>query len=324
MQILAGLPTMTHPAVVVGSGTLDDAAVTRWPGSDDLLIQTIDVITPVVDDPYVFGQIAAANALSDVYAMGGTPMFALAFAAFPGAMDTRIAARILEGGAAAVGAAGAIIVGGHTLKDDVPKYGLAVVGRVREPGVRTNAGGRAGDALVLTKPLGGGLAYSAYRAGTLGADAEAAWIANMLQLNDGAARACASAAVHAVTDVTGFGLLGHAVQLAKASGVGLHFETDAIPLLPGTLARAQAAGLGGGAGRNWRYAAPDLPETPMVRVLADPQTSGGLLIAVAPTGVDALLAALRAQGVDGICIGALTDATPGAVRLSPGDLSSGG
>ena len=318
MQILAGLPAVTHPAVMVGSGTLDDAAVTRWPGSEDLLIQTIDVITPVVDDPYVFGQIAAANALSDVYAMGGIPMFALAFAAFPGAMDTRIAARILEGGAASVGAAGAVIVGGHTIKDDIPKYGLAVVGRVREAVLRTNAGGRAGDVLVLTKPLGGGLAYSAYRGGTLQPDAEAAWIANMVQLNDGAARACGADAVHAVTDVTGFGLLGHAVQLAKASGVGLRIDTEALPLLPGTRIRAADAGFGGGAGRNLKYAAPDLPETPMVRILADPQTSGGLLIAVAPSGVETLLTALRAEGVEGIRMGALTAAEPGAVDLSVG------
>lgn len=313
------MPAITHPAVVVGSGTLDDAAVTRWPGSDDLLIQTIDVITPVVDDPYVFGQIAAANALSDVYAMGGQPMFALAFAAFPGAMSTDVAARILEGGAAAVGAAGAVIVGGHTIKDEVPKYGLAVVGRVTQAALRTNAGGQAGDALVLTKPLGGGLAYSAYRAQTLDATAEAAWIANMVQLNDAAARACALAGVHAVTDVTGFGLLGHAMQMAKASGVGAWIDADRVPTLPGTQARAACAGFGGGAGRNLRYSAPGLPETPAVRVLADPQTSGGLLIAVKLAQVPALIAALDAQGVTGTRIGLLTDASPGTVEVSAGD-----
>ena len=318
MQILAGLPAIEHPAVVVGSGTLDDAAVTRWPGSDDLLIQTIDVITPVVDDPFVFGQIAAANALSDVYAMGGVPLFALAFAAFPGAMAPGIAARILEGGAACTASAGAVIVGGHTIKDDVPKYGLAVVGRVREAALRTNAGGRAGDALILTKPLGGGLAYSAYRAEALDAATAATWIANMVQLNDRAAVAGADAAVHAITDVTGFGLLGHAMQMAKASGVGVHLDCARVPMLPGTLERAASAGFGGGAGRNLRYAAPYLPDTPMVRALADPQTSGGLLMAVAAEGVEAVLAALAGEGVAAARVGALTDGPPGSIALSAG------
>lgn len=305
--------------MLVGAGTLDDAAVTRWPGSDALLIQTIDVITPVVDDPYVFGRIAAANALSDVYAMGGAPLFALAFAAFPGEMAPTIAAKILAGGQAAAAEAGAVVVGGHTIKDAVPKYGLAVVGRVEPRALRTNAGGQVGDRLLLTQPLGGGLAYSAYRAQTLAAAEESAWIDGMTQLNDVPAQVCAQyAGVHALTDVTGFGLLGHGMQLAKASRVAMALDAAAVPVIPGTWARAAEAGFGGGAGRNLRYAAPHLPETPAVRVLADPQTSGGLLIAVDPAQADALRADLAAAGRPSVDVGQLIAGPPGRISLSSG------
>lgn len=305
--------------MLVGADTLDDAAVTRWPGSDALLIQTIDVITPVVDDPSVFGRIAAANALSDVYAMGGVPRFALVFAALPGAMDPAVARAILAGGAATVADAGALIVGGHTIKDDIPKYGLAVIGEVAADALRSNAGGRPGDRLVLTQPLGAGLAYSAYRAQTLSPGDTAAWIAGMARLNDVAARIAARPSVHAMTDVTGFGLVGHGMQLGKASGCGVILDPDALPVLPGTWTRAAAAGFGGGAGRNLRYAAPDLPQTPAVRVMADPQTSGGLLIAVDPADCADLCAALAAAGQTAAVVGRLTAGVPGRVALSAGE-----
>lgn len=305
--------------MLVGADTLDDAAVTRWPGSDERMIQTIDVITPVVDDPYVFGRIAAANALSDVYAMGGTPRFALAFAAFPGALESQIASRILAGGRAAVAEAGAIIVGGHTIKDEVPKYGLAVIGQVRDAALKTNAGGQAGDLLVLTQALGGGLAYSDYRAKRLPADAEAAWIADMVRLNAAPAAVCATnPAVRAMTDVTGFGLLGHGMQLAKASGVAMRLDPAALPVLPGTWERAAVAGFGGGAGRNLEYAAPALPRSPGVRILADPQTSGGLLVAVAPAACAALLDALAAVDHPSVVVGELIPGEPGRIELISG------
>lgn len=298
---------------MVGNGTLDDAAVTRWPGSDRLMIQTIDVITPVVDDPYVFGQIAANNALSDVYAMGGQPRFAVAFASFPKALDLGVARRILAGGAAMVQAAGAIIVGGHTMADDIPKYGLAVIGEVTEGALRTNAGGQVGDVLLLTKPLGGGLAYSAYRAGTLSPRAEAAWIASMTASNADAARICAPIA-HAMTDVTGFGLLGHGVQLAKASGVSLAFRRGALPVLPDMRLAATWAGFKGGALRNLTYAAPRLARHGDSRLVVDPQTAGGLLIAVPPEAEAAVHAEMSAANLPVWTVGQLEAGPAGRVR----------
>src|SRR5215218_10164654 len=217
--ILAGLPRPTDARVLVGASTADDAAVVRL--SPDLaLVQTVDFFTPIVDDPYAFGRIAATNALSDVYAMGGTPVSALNLVAYPlERLGPEVLAEILRGGADAAAAAGAAIVGGHSIDDPEPKYGMAVTGTVHPDRILTNAGGRAGDALVLTKPLGAGAVATAIKRGLADDVLVERAIAVMTTLNDRAADEARAAGAHALTDVTGFGLLGHVHELAAASGV---------------------------------------------------------------------------------------------------------
>lgn len=313
MQILSGLPASTDPGLLVGAHTLDDAAAVRWPGSRDLLLKTIDVITPVVDNPFDFGRIAAANALSDIYAMGGEPLVALVFAAVPSCLDLATVRAIFEGGASAVAEAGAVIGGGHTIKDEEPKYGLAVTGRVSPERLVTNAGGQPGDWLVLSKPLGTGLLHGAFKSDTLTEAERTAWTTSMTTLNAGAAVAMAAVGVHAATDVTGFGLLGHGMQLARASGLALRIFSNDLPMLPGVAQRLTPS-LGGAAARNAAYAAPHLPPSPALRLIADPQTSGGLLMAVPSDRLDALVAALRFEGcLAADVVGRLEAGEPGAV-----------
>jgi len=299
----------------VGAHTLDDAAVVRWGSSSDLLLQTLDVITPIVDDPFDFGRIAAANALSDIWAMGGDPVVALVFAAVPEGLPLEAIRAIFEGGAAAVAEAGAVIGGGHTVRDPELKYGLSVTGRVTPSRLVTNAGGREGDVLVLSKALGTGILHGALRAGTLLEAERMALTASMSLLNAGAARAMAAVGAHAATDVTGFGPLGHGMQLARASSLAIRFFCSDLPLLPGVDARVGST-LGGAAGRNAAYAAPDLPPSRSLRLLADPQTSGGLLVAVPEARAEALVAALRGEGTPAAAIvGRLEAGPPGEVRL---------
>ena len=287
--------------MLVGFGTNDDAGV--YLIRDDLaLVQTVDFFTPIVDDPYDFGRIAAANALSDVYAMGGTPLTALNIAAFPvERLGTEILARILEGGAATAREAGVAILGGHTIEDDEPKYGMAVTGTVDPRRIVSNAGARPGDALVLTKPLGTGILGSALKKGRLDAGDLAEAIGWMTALNANAASAMLAAGAHAATDVTGYGLLGHGGEMMRASGVRLRLYASAIPVMANVREMLAAGIAPGGTRENARQHAAftefaaGLDDDTRV-ILSDAQTSGGLLIALSPEDVPALRAALLASG----------------------------
>ncbi len=294
--------------MLVGFSTRDDAGVYQL--RDDLaLVQTVDFFTPIVDDPYDFGRIAAANALSDVYAMGATPVCALNIAAFP--LETfgpEVLARILAGGADIAGRAGVAIVGGHTIKDDEPKYGLAVTGIVHPREIITNAGARPGDALVLTKPLGTGILASALKKNAIEEAQAAEAVRWMTMLNAGAARAMLEAHAHAATDITGFGLLGHAHEMATASDVALRITASQVPRYALALAML-AAGIAPGGTRDnaaehaaFTTFAPDVTADDRL-LLSDAQTSGGLLIAVAPNDLSVLRAKLQEDGVLNAVVG---------------------
>lgn len=292
----------TDPNLLVGLSTSDDAAVYRL--SDDMaLVQTVDFFPPIVDDPYTFGAIAAANALSDVYAMGGRPILALAVAGFPDSFSPALIGTILQGGMDKVAEAGAVVAGGHTVVDQEPKYGLCVTGLVHPARVLTKAHARPGDVLLLTKPLGTGMITTAHKRGLVADEHLQAAVNSMLRLNRRAAEAAAEARAHAATDITGYGLLGHAHEMAERSGVGLRISLGALPLLPGALEYAQRGIVPGGLGRNRDY----LEETHAVNVavdvdaarllpLFDPQTSGGLLLALPPEAAAHVQAQLAAAG----------------------------
>ena len=290
---------------------------------DDLaLVQTVDFFTPIVDDPYDFGRIAAANALSDVYAMGGTPLTALNITAFPvDDLDLDILARILEGGAAIAREAGVTIVGGHTIKDAEPKYGMAVTGTLDPQRIVTNAGARPGDILVLTKPVGTGIFATALKRELIAEAAMAPVVASMTRLNAHAARAMLDAGAIGATDVTGFGLLGHAGGMMRASGVRLVIFADQVPLHAGLLELIERGAVPGGtrdnAAEHARYTrfAFDIPDA-LAIALSDAQTSGGLLIAVAPEKLDALRDALRAGGDLAAVIGRVEEGTGISVELA--------
>ena len=291
------LPRVADPALLAGTDTLDDAAVYRL--SDDVaLVQTVDFFTPVVDDPYDFGRIAAANALSDVYAMGGRPLTALNIVCFPsGVLPLEYLGRILRGGADTAALAGATIVGGHTIDDPEPKYGLAVTGIVRPGEELTNAGAVPGDVLVLTKPLGTGIVATAIKRGPLPAPVIAAATASMAALNRDAAEVARAYGVRALTDVSGFGLLGHLTEMCRAGGVGADVWFDRLPLLPEAPALAQQGVVPGGTERNLEYVEAwtefDEPLGSWQRLLcADAQTSGGLLLAVPPEAAGLVVRAL--------------------------------
>jgi len=294
-NLLAALRLPTSPHLLIGLEISDDAAVYQL-DAHTALVQTVDFFPPIVDDPYTFGAIAAANALSDVYAMGGRPILALAIAAFPEDLDPAIVAAILQGGADKVAEAGAVVAGGHTVVDREPKYGLCVTGLVDPGRITPKVGVRPGDVLLLTKPLGTGLITTAAKRGLVEALHLQAAVASMLRLNRRAAELAGEMAVHAATDVTGYGLLGHAAEMIRVGEVGLRIVAGALPLLPGALEYARAAIAPGGLGRNRRF----LEERGVVRyagtveearrlLLFDPQTSGGLLLAVPPERADAAL-----------------------------------
>ena len=318
-EILKKLPKVSHPDLLVGLNTADDAGVFRI-SADVALIQTVDFFTPIVDDPYVYGQIAAANSLSDVYAMGGRPITALNICAFPGdAMDADTAAAILCGGQDKVTEAGAVIVGGHTVDDKEPKYGLAVTGVVHPDRVATNAGARPGDALILTKPLGTGLIFDAYMDEELPEAATQPAVEAMCRLNAAAAEQMAAHGAHACTDITGFGLMGHACEMAAASGVGLRFCAGRIPYFELALQIAEGR-QGGGLRRNRLTFAPRAQMAEGVteafrRLLFDPQTSGGLLISAPPDAADALLRDLKAADVDAAQVGEVVVDHPGEIEV---------
>lgn len=319
-QVLRQLPVSQDPSLLVGLHTADDAAVYKISG-ETAVIQTLDFFTPIVDDPYVFGQIAAANALSDVYAMGGRPLLALNIVCFPNCLSTDVLGEILKGGAQKVGEAGAIVAGGHTVQDDEPKYGLAVVGLARPEEIITNAGARPGDLLVLTKPLGTGIIATALKAEMAPREAYAAAVNTMAALNAAASLAMKEAGAGACTDITGFGLLGHAAEMARASGVSLIFRLAEIPLLPRAAELAATGLIPAGAYHNRDFLSaevafdPDIPPEHRA-VLFDPQTSGGLLIAIAEEKADALLRSLHEKGVlDARVIGRVTEENRTLIRV---------
>ena len=304
--------------LLVGLAAPDDAAVYRV-NDEQAVVATADFFPPVVDDPYTFGAVAAANALSDIYAMGGEPLFCLNLVAWPTDLEPEILTEILRGGLETVRAAGAVVAGGHSVTDAEPKYGLAAIGLVHPAHIFTKGGARPGDVLLLTKSLGTGVITTAHKQEQVAPEDLAAAVASMTTLNRDAARALHTlgAQLHACTDVTGFGLLGHAWEMAAQSGVGMRFSRAALPWLPGARAYTAAGFTPGGTERNRRYLEPHVQFGPLVDatdrlLLLDPQTSGGLLAAVAPEAYDAAVEALRAAGVPCHRIG---EVTPGATLV---------
>jgi selenide,water dikinase len=300
-EVLRHLPRTSDPNVLVGIGTSDDAGVYRL--SDELaLVQTIDFFSPIVDDPFDFGRIAAANAISDVYAMGGTPLTALNVVAYPlESLGPEVLTKVLAGGAAIAQQAGISIIGGHTVEDDEPKYGMAVTGTIHPDRIVTNAAARPGDLIFLTKPVGTGVLASALKRDAIGASALVPAINSMTTLNAGAARAMNEAGCRAATDVTGFGILGHGSEMARASGVRLRIVASRVPIFPHVLDLIAVDVMPGGTRRNMREHASftefagGVSESMRV-VLSDAQTSGGLLIAVAPGDAETLRRALLREG----------------------------
>jgi selenide,water dikinase len=303
-RVLSGLPPIDDPRVLVGFATADDAGVYRI--SDDLaLVMTVDFFTPIVDDPRTFGRIAAANALSDVYAMGAVPRAALAIATFPeSGVDESVLSEIFDGGAEKAAEAGISVIGGHTVKDREPKYGLSVVGTVHPDKVVRNSTARDGDVLVLTKPIGTGILTTARRRDAVDDSGLAEAIASMCTLNREAADVMNVIGVHAATDVTGFGLLGHLRELADGSGLGAEIDADAVPLFDGILDLVARGHAPGGTRANLANAEAtgttfdDRIHAGLRLALADAQTSGGLLIAAAEDRAPALLDALARRGVN--------------------------
>jgi selenide,water dikinase len=286
MTVLAPLARHTDPRLLVGHETFDDAGVFRI--SDDLaLVQTVDFFAPVVDDPFTFGQVAAANALSDVYAMGGEPLTALSIVGFPrDRLPLEVLTEILRGGQEKVREAGAFLIGGHTVVDDEVKFGLAVTGRAHPDRLLTNAGARAGDRLVLTKPIGVGILTTALKQRPLSRSDEQALMTTMTALNAVASRAALAVGARCATDITGFGLLGHASHIARGSDVTLRISVSAVPVLSGAREAWRTGSRTGGGERNDQYLAPlvgwgSVSEEDRA-LLVDPQTSGGLLVAVPP------------------------------------------
>jgi len=323
--ILSSLPkTERDPNLLVGTETSDDAGVYKL--TDELaLVQTVDFFTPIVDDPYAFGQVAAANALSDVYAMGGKPTTVLNLVAFPIAkLDRSVLADILRGAGDKVREAGATLVGGHSIDDNEPKFGLAVTGTIHPDRVLTNAGAKPGDRLILTKPIGVGILTTAIKRDKLSPEEIERVTAVMATLNRRAAETMEGYPVHACTDVTGFGLLGHALEMAKGSGTGIVIDQPQVPVLPRAKALAADGVVPGGTKNNYRHVEPSVDFAPELDeldryVLCDAVTSGGLLISVAGDRAEALHAALREAGVEAALIGAVTDAHPGRIVVRHGE-----
>lgn len=276
-HVLSRLPRVTNPDLLVGFGTADDAGVYRLT-PELALVQTVDFFTPIVDDAFTFGAVAAANALSDVYAMGGRPLTSLAILAWPGDQDTADLEQILLGGFHKMQEAGCVIAGGHSINDPEIKFGYAVTGTIHPDRIRTNAGARPGDVLMLTKSIGTGVIATALKKGIAReADVEAS-IASMLTLNRAAAEALADLEVHALTDVTGFGLLGHSREMALGSNVTLEIHSAAVPLLAGVIGYAKDGAVSGGLNNNREFVSSCVEGTSeLIELLYDPQTSGGLL-----------------------------------------------
>ncbi len=325
--MLRRLPRQIDPNVLVGFDTNDDAGVYRL--SDDLaLVQTVDFFTPIVDDPYLYGQIAAANSLSDVYAMGGRPLSALAILGFPEKGDPDVMEQVLRGGLSKMQEANCTVVGGHSIRDDDLKFGYAVTGVINPQRVWRNVGAQPADTLLLTKPVGTGVISTALKKNRAAAESLAASVASMTRLNLHAAEALREAdgsvelrgAIHAVTDITGFGLLGHAQEMAAGSNVSLEIDHTRVEYLPGAVEAAREGHLAGGLKNNREFVgncasfAETVPEE-FRSLLFDPQTSGGLLVAIPARAVDGVLAALARRGVAARAIGAVIPKRSPLIRV---------
>lgn len=321
--MLGDLPVTTDDRVLIDYRTSDDAGVYRF-ADGRALVQTVDFFTPVVDDPFVYGRIAAANALSDVYAMGGRPLTALAIAGFPKEGDRAVLKAIFAGGLAGLQEAGVALLGGHTVQDAEIKFGYAVTGEVNPDRILSNAGARAGDILLLTKPIGTGVIATALKFGRAPEAAVDGAVRSMTALNRAAAdmvRALPPGPVHACTDITGFGLVGHASEMAAASGCTIEIDAGAVPLLDGALALVAGNIPGGGRTNRQHFAATmaaDAGVAPQVLdLLFDPQTSGGLLFAVSPDAVATLLDELALAGVTAVRVGRAGPKSAALVRVRP-------
>ncbi len=296
--LVRDLPPARHPDLLVGVDRLDDAAVWRL-APDMALVQTLDFFTPILDDPHDFGAVAAANAVSDVFAMGGRPISAMTILAYPlGSLPDEVLPALMAGAGAALAEAGAVLVGGHSIEDDTLKLGFSVAGLVHPDRLWTNAGARPGDVLLLTKAVGTGTLTGALKVGEVTADALGEAVASMRQVNRHELPDELHAQVHAATDVTGFGLLGHALHLANASGVGVRLEAERVPLLDGARAALAAGSLTRAHSTNARYVGAAVTGREAIDpvtwlALVDPQTSGGLLLSVDPAAAEAVAAHLR-------------------------------
>ena len=307
--MLGKLARQHDPNVLVGFDTADDAGVYKI-SATQALVQTVDFFTPIVDDPYTFGQIAATNSLSDVYAMGGRPLSALAIVCFPDKGDLDILQQILAGGLSKMMEAGCVVIGGHSIRDPEIKFGYAVTGTIHPERVWKNSAAKAGDRLILTKALGTGVISTAIKRG----EAKQAWIdaatKSMTTLNDKAAQIAVEGqfAIHAATDITGFGLMGHTREMASGSGVAIRIEAAKVPLLEGALDCVRAGFIPGGLKNNRDFAecavsyGASLPEE-IKTILYDPQTAGGLLLSVSATDSDRLVQAFESAGVPALEIG---------------------
>lgn len=320
-RVLAKLPKQTDPNVLVGFDHADDAGVYQI-GPGTALVQTVDFFTPMVDDPFTFGQIAATNALSDVYAMGGRPITALAHVCFPADGDLEVLEQVLAGGLSKMMEAGCSVIGGHSVRDDEMKFGYSVTGMIDPAKVLSNAGARPGDHLLFTKALGTGVICTAIKKHKAKPEWIEAAIQSMTTLNKKAAEVITSKgyAVHAMTDVTGFGFIAHAREIAIASEVSLHLFSDAIPLLPGALECVRAGDIPGGLNANREFAQcvvgyeKDIPDD-LKAILFDPQTAGGLLISIAAGDSQKLISDLNDIGVPARYVGNVTESGKPLIRI---------
>jgi len=320
-QVLKGLPIPKDPKVLVGLDTSDDAGVYQL-SEEIALVQTVDFFTPIVDDPFTFGQVAVANALSDVYAMGGTPITGMNLVAFPiKTLPSSVLREILLGGLSKMKEAGVALVGGHTIEDPEIKYGLAVTGIVHPDKILTNAKARVGDKLVLTKPLGTGIISTALKAGMASQEAVRKIVESMVTLNRVASEWMKKFAAHACTDITGFGFIGHVLEMATASRVGMVIQSKDVPVFPEAIEYARMGLIPGGAHSNRDFFSckveihSDVPNL-LADIFYDPQTSGGLLISVPSSEAEKLVATLKKEGHgDSGIVGEVVEEPRGKIRL---------
>jgi selenide,water dikinase len=320
-QVLRQLPKSPDPKLLVGLDTADDAGVYAL-DEKTALVQTVDFFPPIVDDPFDFGRISAANALSDIYAMGGTPLTALNMVCFPvGKIPFTVLTEILRGSLEKLGEAGVALLGGHTVDDNELKFGLAITGTISRERIVTNSAALPGDMLVLTKPLGIGILSTALKAEMISEEALAAATSVMLSLNRVSSRAMLQVGVNACTDITGFGLLGHAHEMAEASGVSFEIQARDVPVIPETRGYASQGLVPGGAHTNRNYLddfvqyASGIGDDDRL-ILCDPQTSGGLLLSVPSERASLLLERLMELGVNGVTIGRVLEGSPGRISVT--------